>query len=33
MGRADSTHPQIVFFITSIGDAAEQQNLTTFLNI
>ena len=32
-GVADSTRPQIVFFITSIKDAAEQQNLTTFNKI
>ena len=30
---ADSTHLQTVFLITSIGDAAEQQNLATFPKI
>ena len=33
MGRADSTRLQIVFFITSIRDAAEPRNLVTFLKI
>ena len=29
-GGADSTHSQTVFFIPSIRDTAEQQNLATF---
>ena len=33
MGRADPTCLQIVFFITSVRDAAEQRNLVTFPKI
>ena len=32
-GEADSTRYQIVFFITSVGDAAEPRNLMTFPKI
>ena len=32
-GGADSTRLQIVFFITSVRNAAEPQNLVTFSNI
>ena len=32
-GGADSIHLQIVFFITSVRDAAEPQNLVIFPNI
>ena len=31
VGGADSTRLQIVFFITSVRDAAEPRNLVTFL--
>ena len=31
MGETYSSHPQIVFFITSIKDSTEPQNLVTFL--
>ena len=33
MGGADSALLQIVFFITSIRDAAEPRNLVTFLKV
>ena len=33
MGRADSALLQIVFFITSVRDAAEPRNLVTFAKI
>ena len=32
-GGADSTHLQIVFFITSVRDAAEPRHLVTFPEI
>ena len=32
-GGADSTSPQIVFFITSIRNVAQQQNLANFPKI
>ena len=32
-GRTDSTRLQIVFFITSVRDAAEPRNLVTFPKI
>ena len=33
MGMADSTRLQIVFFMTSVRDAAEPHNLVTLLKI
>ena len=33
MWGADSAQLQIVFFISSVGDAAEPQNLVTFSKI
>ena len=29
-GQAESTRPQIVFFVTSVRDVTEPQNLVTF---
>ena len=33
MRRADSTRPQIAFFVTSVRGAEEPQNLVIFLKI